>query len=140
MIKKVESNQRNIKFSFCKEPVTIDKSSEWGDGNLQNFPLGVFFKHDLLTDEVTHGVQPNETGTAPVGWVVDDSGFKKLPIHIGKELVVGTVTGITTLDGDINYEVTEPSFLCYNDDGNNKPDLKDCWAQTLNSIQKNYIF
>lgn len=65
-MRKVESKQRNVKFSFCIEPVTIDKSAEWGPGNVQNFPDGVFFKHDPETDEITHGVQPNSDKTAPV--------------------------------------------------------------------------
>ena len=137
-MRKVESKQKDVKFSFCKEPVTIDKSSEWGEGNVQNFPNGVFFKHDSNTDEITHGVQPNEKGTAPVGWTHDLSNFKKLPIWIGKELEVGSITGMETLDGSINYEVTEPSYLCYNDNGNNEPNLSDSWAQTIEAVEKNY--
>ena len=79
-MRKVESNQRNVKFSFCPNPVTIDKSADWGEGNLQQFPNGVFLKHDPDSDEITHGVQPNKEVTAPVGWTHDLSNFKKLPI------------------------------------------------------------
>lgn len=138
-MRKIESNQRNINFSFCPSPVTIDKSSEWGPGNLQNFPDGVFLKHDDVTGEVTHGVQPNEDKSAPVGWTSDENGFKKLPIWLGKELEVGTVTGLETLDGPINYEVTEESYLCYNDNGNGEPNLGDSWAQTKVALDKNYV-
>lgn len=136
-MKKIESNQRNIKFSFCSSPLTIDKSADWGEGNLQKFPNGVFLKHDESTFEITHGVQPNNIGTAPIGWTFDNKGFKKLPIWIGEKLFPGERRMINTLDGEITYLVAEDSYVCYN--GIETPDLEDVWIQSVKELEKNYI-
>lgn len=136
-MKQIESNQRNVNFSFCESPVTIDKSAAWGEGNLQNFPNGVFLKHDASGD-VTHGVQPKEDMSAPIGWLKDENGFKKLPIWIGERLAPGTTKNLLTLDGPIDYLVAEDSFVCCND-SDGIPNMKDSWVQSVAEINKNYI-
>jgi hypothetical protein len=142
-MKKVVSTQRGIAFVFCPSPITIDKRSEWGDAadNLQQGPNGAFLKMaDAYT--ISHLVQPNETKTAPVGWVVgSEKGlFDKQPIWVDdvNVLTAGDVKKINTLDGPIRYTAKEPAMVCYNDvDG--KPNLNDGWVQTLANLKKNYI-
>ena len=77
-MRRIESNQRNVEFIYCSSPVTIDKSSEWGEGNLQNFPNGVFLKVKPENNTiVTHGIEPNKLGDCPTGWIEDSYGFQK---------------------------------------------------------------
>jgi hypothetical protein len=137
-MRKVKSRQKKVKFSFCKAPVTIDKSASWGPGNFQNFPDGVFFKHDdKNSGVVTHGVQPNAEKTAPIGWEKNAKGtFDKLPIWVDKKVITeGTVT-MQTKDGEINYEIKAPSCKVYN--GADKPDLTDGWIMKVGELIKNY--
>jgi len=110
-----------------------------GEENLQKAPNGAFLKFSSDT-EVSHLVQPNDDKTAPVGWVVGDKAglFHKAPIWIGEVLEVGTTKELSTLDGDIKYDITEPSMVCYND-RNGEPDLSDAWVQSIAQIKKNYI-
>lgn len=141
-MKQIESTQRNVRFVFCPNPVTIDKRDEWGDNpeNMQQAPNGAFLKFSSDT-EVSHLVQPNDDRSAPVGWVVGDEpgAFHKAPIWVDeKVLQPGTTKELATLDGDIKYEVTEPSMVCYNDNGG-EPNLNDGWVQTVAQIEKNYI-
>lgn len=131
------STQRNIDFVYCPHPVTVDKSAEWGKGNIQQFPNGVFLKKN---DEgiITHGVQPNDDQSAPVGWRLQPDGFfEKLPIWLIKELEVGTMVELDTLDGVINYEVKKPTYLvCQNLNG--EPNLSDSWAISVENFNNSY--
>ncbi len=144
-MKKIVSKQRAVVFLFCASPVTIDKSAEWGPGNLQLAPNGAFLKvHEPEGEDltITHLVQPNADKTAPIGWVKTSSNmYDKVPIWVDDEnpLPVGETVPIQTADGLINYEVKEPAYRCYNDlDGEPNPD--DCWAQTEAALKKNYEF
>lgn len=142
MKKKIDSTQRNVRFVFCPSPVTIDKRGEWGDNaeNMQKAPNGAFLKFSSAT-EVSHLVQPNEDKTAPVGWVVGDEPgmFHKAPIWVDEDVLQpGTTKELTTLDGDIEYDVTEPAMVCYND-LNGEPNTNDAWVQTVAQIKKNYV-
>jgi len=138
-IKKVNSKQNRVQFSFCPHPFTIDKSSEWGEGNKQLFPDGGYMKHESIGSiNVTHGVQPNIYGTSPIGWLKNNDGtFRKQPIFIGEELKVGTTHELNTLDGVVSYEVKEPSILCYN--GTTEPNMKDVYVQSIKNLQENYF-
>lgn len=138
-MRKIKSKQENVKFSYCPNPVTIDKSASWGDGGIQDFPNGVFFKHDPITDVITHGVQPNEDDSAPVGWYEYHKGvYNKLPIFVDDNaLSISSIVSINTLDGLINYVVNEPSRIVCNMD-NGVPNLKDCGVMTVKEIEKNY--
>jgi hypothetical protein len=140
-MKKIDSNQRNVRFVFCPSPITIDKRSEWGnnDENFQKAPNGAFLKYSSDT-EVSHLVQPNNDRTAPVGWIVGDEPglFHKSPIWVDENILQpGTTKELSLLDGDFVYEVVEPSMVCYNDlDG--QPNLNDGWVQKVSQISKNY--
>ncbi len=139
----VQSKQKNVVFVFCSFPVTIDKRGDWGPdpSNLQIGPNGAFLKMNSPT-VVSHLVQPNQEKTAPVGWVQGESAglFNKAPIWVTDEVLqTGTTKQMKTLDGDLNYEVKEPSMVCYNGDQNG-PNLNDGWVQTMNNLQKNYEF
>ena len=138
-MRKIESKQKNIVFIYCKDPVTIDKSSSWGDGNIQNFPKGVFLKLNVHS-EVTHGVQPNEENTAPEGWLKGTRGigYNKKPIWIGEKLFPGEIKIINTLDGQIEYNIGEDSYICYN--GEDSPNIQDSWIQSVRELEKNYEF
>jgi len=138
-IRKVSSKQNDVHFSYCPHPVTIDKSVEWGDGNVQQFPNGVFLKHEENgSPNITHGVQPNEDSTAPVGWIKNHLGtYEKKPIFIGEKLEEGMVRQIDTLDGPIEYVVREPSIMCWN--GDEEPNLKDCYIQPIKNLEANYF-
>jgi hypothetical protein len=150
-MKKILSKQRNQKFSYCPHPVTIDKSADWGPGNFQNFPDGVFLKH-ANNDIITHGVQPTVDRSRPVGWIPSDLEgvgwigetewlFDKMPIWVEEETVLceNDVITLDTLDGKIMYTCKGPSFCCYNDlDG--KPNFNDSWVQLIKDIEKNYFF
>lgn len=136
-MKKIKSRQENVKFIFCPSPFTIDKSEEWGEGNLQQFPNGGFLK---INDDgkVSHGVQPNEGGTAPLGWEVQENGlFRKKPIWLSPEVHTEGVISMETADGQIDYEVKEPSMVTYND-LNGEPNRNDGWVQTVANLEKNY--
>lgn len=138
-MQKLESTQRNVQFSFCQSPVTIDKSDEWGPNNLQVFPNGVFLKH---TDSVniSHGVQPNEKGNAPIGWMPNGQGtFNKLPIWVMQSFEAGDSVEIDTRDGVMNISYDEPFVQVCNSDVDGNPDLTDSWAQKLSDLEKNYV-
>ena len=138
-MKKVKSKQRNVKFSYCPSPVTIDKSSEWGEGNIQHFPNGVFFKHNE-EDVITHGVQPNVDHTAPIGWKKQNNGlYEKSPIWIIEEVEAGRERSLLTLDGSFNYDIEEKSFLVCQDK-NGKKALNDSWIVKGKDLCKNYYF
>jgi hypothetical protein len=141
-MKLIESTQRNVAFVFCGSPLTIDKRASWGenDDNFQKAPNGAFLKMKSET-EVSHLVQPNADKTAPVGWVPGDNlgQFHKAPIWVDEEILQpGTTKELSTIDGDIKYEVTAPSMVCYND-LNGKPNLNDAWVQSVEQIEKNYV-
>jgi hypothetical protein len=136
---KVLSKQQDVQFIWCPNPVTIDKSSEWGSGNFQNAPNGAFLKMKSPT-EVSHLVQPNEDKTAPIGWVATNKPgyFDKCPIFIIENLSIGRCVPVNTLDGDIIYDVKVPSCLVCNL-VNGQPNYEDCWIQSEEDILKNYI-
>lgn len=139
----ISSIQKNILFILCLSPITIDKSAEWGENNLQLGPHGAFLKINEGEElEVSHLVQPNAEKSAPIGWIktVTPNRFDKAPIWVEKEsLSIGETVPIQTADGIINYEVTEETYLCYND-LNGEPNPADCWAQTAKNLKKNYEF
>jgi hypothetical protein len=140
-MKLIQSTQVNLPFVMIKSPVTVDKSGEWGEGNLQLGPNGGFLK---LSDPITvsHLVQPKPDWSAPIGWRPGSKPglFTKDPIWIDEKNVLqpGTKHSMTTADGPIEYNVQEPSVVCYNDlDG--KPNLNDGWVQKLSVLGKNYV-
>ncbi len=139
----IQSKQRNVAFVFCASPVVIDKRAEWGQdpSNLQQGPNGAFLKMNSST-EVSHLVQPNEDKSAPVGWIQGDGPglFTKSPIWVEDEVIQpGAKIQMMTLDGEINYEVKEPSVVCYNGDTSG-PNLADGWIQSMKNLTKNYEF
>lgn len=142
-MRKLESKQKNVKFSYCPYPVTLDKSKDWGPGNIQSFPNGVFFKHNE-NDIITHGVQPNDD--CPIGWFPSDLDgvcffgdmnglFDKAPIWIDETVLNNGNYIINTLDGSMDYEVKEPSHFCYNNENGG-----DTWIQTVEELKKNYYY
>lgn len=147
-MKLVTSKQTNVVFSWCPNPTTIDKSASWGTDNLQEFPNGAFLKHDNH-GVITHGVQPNEDQTAPVGWrplnsCIDgncpQTCYEKLPIWVHDETVYHeSVVPLQTLDGLIKYKVTEPSVIVAQDENGN-PSEKDIWIMTIADLKKNYNY
>lgn len=141
IMKLIQSTQVDQQFVMVTSPVTIDKSAEWGEGNLQKGPTGGFLKlADPLT--VSHLVQPKPDFSAPIGWRPGSQPglFTKNPIWVDEENVLqpGTKHSLMTADGPMEYEVNEPSMLCYNDlDG--EPNLDDVWIQKISAIRKNYV-
>lgn len=145
------SKQVNIPFVFCPDPIVIDKRKSWGESsdNFQNGPNGAFLKmKDYKT--VSHLVQPNNDKTAPVGWTYtgQDNLYNKLPIFIGEKINKGETKRVKTLDGEINYEAKEDSWVVYNvknitnpeECGDYEPNLDDCWVQKESDLIKNYHF
>lgn len=138
-MKKVLSKQRGVKFLFCGSPVTIDKTKDWGDNNLQLFPNGAFLK---INDDntVSHGVQPNSDNTAPVGWIANGDGtFDKAPIWVDESKVYENNHSISlnTLDGKMDYVAKEPSVVVFN--GNEESiDPNDSWLMEVKGLKKNY--
>lgn len=143
-MRKLESRQRNVRFLFCSNPVTIDKQKDWGDSaeNLQQAPNGAFLKTSSST-EISHLVQPNGDKTAPIGWMpgAEPGLFDKLPIWVDDEHVLqpGDIKKIHTADGEIEFTVKEPSMVCYND-LDDAPNEDDSWIQKVFDIKKNYEF
>lgn len=91
--------------------------------------------------EVSHLVQPNADKSAPVGWVPGSGPglFDKAPIWIDdKQPEVGSTVKMETLDGPIEYEVKEPSYVCYSGDADG-PNKQDGWVQTVENVEKNYV-
>ena len=109
-MKLVESHQKNVQFIFCPNPVTIDKSLEWGEGNLQVAKEYAFLK---LKDDgytVANMVQSNENKTAPVGWItsveIKEKGFfDKKPIFVDDSRIFQPDENVEldTLDGKMKY-------------------------------------
>jgi hypothetical protein len=140
-MRRIVSKQQNVAFIFCASPVIIDKRAEWGadPSNLQTAPDGAFLKMSSPT-AVSHLVQPNTDKTAPIGWILGDGPglFSKAPIWVDEEVLQpGSTKSMTTRDGNLNYDVTAPSMVCYNGDENG-PDLTDGWVQKLTDLAKNY--
>lgn len=142
---KVNSRQTEVVFSWCPHPVTIDKSEDWGKGSMQHFPNGVFLKHDTHGN-VTHGVQPNEDKTAPVGWVPSHTCidipcaktcYDKSPIWASVAIAESGKIRLDTIDGFVEYEIKEPSCVVAQDD-NGKPSETDRWVMTIRELQKSY--
>lgn len=137
---RVLSKQRNVSFVFCADPLTIDKRSSWGENseNFQKAPNGCFLKMKSST-EISHLVQPNDDKTAPVGWVPasEEGLYDKQPIHILRKVNPGEFVTLTTLDGEIVYEVKEPSAVVCNDNAG-EPNEEDSWVQKWSDIEKNY--
>lgn len=138
-MKLTKSKQRNVRFIWCANPITIDKRAEWGDSsdNLQIGRDGAFLK---INDDgsVSHLIQPNADKTAPIGWMKSEEGFDKLPIWIEEEsLQTGAIHKMNTADGPVEYSVVEPSRVCYNDDAG-QPNMNDGWVQTEKNLAKNY--
>jgi len=137
---KVESKQRNVRMIYCPYPTTIDKSADWGEGNIQESQNGACFLKLDDKGEVSHMVQSRVNFKCPIGWVIGDGKdlYHKAPIFIGEELWVGRTYVLDTLDGKMEYEVKEPSFLCYN--GEDSPNMEDVYVQTRKNLIANYDF
>lgn len=136
MNKIIESKQKNITFIKCDHPFTIDRSKDWGEGNLRQFPEGGWLRVD--NGKVSRGVQSNEENTAPVGWIKNENGtFDKENIYVIQELELGDHE-IDTMDGRMKYEVKEKSYLVCNLE-NNKPNLRDAWIMKEKDLVNNYI-
>lgn len=135
----LKSKQEKVLFIKNKYPFVIDKSKDWGPDSLQNFPNGGWLK---LNDknEVLHGVQDIGDWSSLIGWEPDDNEnygyFKKSPIFLIKQLSLGKHK-IQTLDGIINYEVKENSYLVCNMIKGLK-DLNDIYIITKSELLKNY--
>lgn len=154
-MKLLDSKQTDVLFTYCPHPVTIDKSAEWGVGNVQQFPNGVFFKHDEF-GEVTHGVQPdgNPNDPSPVGWFWNGNHIDEMPIYdklpiwvnldnpITPEMYVGDISSIfvmQTLDGVVEYEIKEPMIIVANSNSDEDgPDPDDTWLISLKNLKENY--
>lgn len=141
----IHGKQKNVLFIWCSSPINIDKSSEWGPNNHQFAPNGAFLKVNEGEEgeqlSVSHLVQPNESGSAPLGWFeTSPNRYDKCPIWVEDEaLPIGEVKTITTADGVINYEVKEESYVCYNNTASGA-DIADSWIQTADNLRKNYEF
>ncbi len=136
----IKSKQIRVHFVFCPHPIMMDLSEVFGPGNLQFAQSGAFLKMQDDHFTVSHLVQSNADQTAPIGWrpTSQKGRFDKNPIWVEEEkLVAGDVVNMMTKDGKINYEVTEPSRICYND-LNGQPDLTDRWVQKESVLRQNY--
>ena len=143
-MKKLISKQTNIAFLTCTDPVTIDKRASWGnnESNLQSAPNGGFLKLKDATT-ISHLVQGNADMTAPVGWIPTGTPglFDKKPIWIDEQFVpANTPYKLKTLDGEMEYNLAEDAYICYNSKDDGEPDLADVWLQKESDVKKNYIF
>jgi len=142
-MKLVESTQKNIKFIFCPNPTTIDKSIEWGPGNLQVAKDCAFLKLENDNFTVANLVQSNESKTAPVGWIANSKGlFDKKPIFVDDSKVFQPDENVEldTLDGKMKYTLDKPYVVVYNTKDSGEIDQKDCWVMTLENLKKNYHY
>lgn len=140
---KVLSKQVNVPFVYCPSPIVIDKRDDWGpsEDNYQRAPKGAYLK---MSDDITvsHLVQPNEDNSAPIGWEVTPYPglFTKSPIFITEEVLdAGITVHISTLDGPIQYEVKEPSMICFNQTKVGDINYADSWVQSMKNLEKNYF-
>lgn len=132
-------DQMGVTFIKCEHPFTIDKSAEWGEGNVQEFPNGGYLR--IVEGCVGWGVQPNADFTAPIGWVPNGKGtFDKLPIWVQDFIYKPTgFLPLLTKDGFISYEVKTPTVIVYNCK-NNRPDWQDSWAMPFADLVKRYSY
>lgn len=123
---------------FVEYPMTLDKSKDWGEGNIQEFPNGGFLQ--FQNGKITHGVQPNEDLSAPIGWVKTDEQdiFKKKNIYAVQNKF--PIVQLKTKDGDMEYQnPNKNGWVCFNQLENNTPDTTDSWFVTNDQFQKLYI-
>ncbi|MTB52196.1 hypothetical protein [Lewinella sp. W8] len=134
---KAVSRKGRIRHIYCPHPMTLDKSSSWGPGNVQHFPKGCFLQ---LNDrgEVTHGVQANSTGKAPVGWHhVEGEYFEK--DLVWAEQRSETSIRLTTLDGPMTYDnPSADGFVLYNSTPEGAPDYDDPWFMPAAKFHRVY--
>lgn len=144
-MKKIESNQKNVRFVYCPDPITLDKSKSWGQGNIQRADNGAFLK---LTKEgtVSNLVQPNSDKSAPIGWIAsretqEKGFFDKKPIFLDDSKVFqpNEQISLDTLDGKMNYSLDKPFVIVYNTTDKGEIDQQDCWVMTLENLSKNYL-
>ena len=133
----VTSKQNNVNFIYCSSPITIDKSKDWGGNNLQVAETAWLKLNSDNT--VSHLVQDNGFESAPLGWFRNSNGsFDKSPIYVIIALETG-IHPVKTKDGDMDYNVTESSYLVCNL-LSNKPDYNDCWVMTKKDLLKHYNY
>jgi len=142
----VDSFQRYIMFFWLSSPTTIDKQADWGEGddNYQMFPNGTYLKASDGTGdiEISHGVQPNEAGTAPLGWTYNSPNrYDKLSIWVSHEIYpAGTKLTVKTADNvkPLEYICKKDSVLVANYLPSGEPNTDDVWVQTVENLEKNY--
>lgn len=146
-MKLVQSTQKNVRFIFCPNPVTVDKSLEWGEGNLQVAKEYAFLKLKNDGFTVANLVQSNKSKSAPVGWIrsseIDEIGFfNKKPILVDDSTIYqpGESVELETLDGKMKYSFDKSFVIVYNSTDEGELDQKDCWAMTLENLKKNYDY
>ena len=141
VIQKYSSLKGETTHYKMKSPFTIDKSADWGDGNVQRMDAGDYVQ---VNSEgiITHAVKANEEGTAPVGWyLVGGNKYLKFPVFA---VYVEPNISITldTLDGVMTYNTTETGgFIVSNSKRSGKifvPNSDDEWFVTYENFVKNY--
>lgn len=129
---KYKSIQPITTFLKLKSPFTIDKSSEWGPGNIQEFLIGGFLKVNEDGKTISHGVQPNKDFSAPVGWEqVIGNTYKKLDIEA--DFVEPGPILVKTLDGQMQHENKFGGYIC-----GNIGEVEDFWFVEKDKFEKLY--
>lgn len=154
-VTKIESIQGSHYFIRCDDPIILDKSKSWGEGNLQSHPNGCFLRVNAPVNgvsSVSHCVAFNHYKTEPKGWYhLRDRKYLKRAIWITGRILLPspintspTIIQLDTADGPMTYKITEPSMLVCNqithdiDRCYGEPDIDDCWIDTVSSIKKKY--
>ena len=137
------------------DPITLDKSAEWGEGNVQSHDEGCWIQLSNETIEGTEvfGVSHLVANVSlsgvdiPVGWKhaknpfneerTETQIFNKLPVFAEQETVANIVR-LETLDGKMEYDnAGKDGWILYNGlDG--KPDQKDPWFMKDEQFKNTY--
>ena len=135
-MKRYRSLQPPARFVRFTSPMVLDRSAEWGPGSVQSFPNGAFLRL-RSNDEVSHGIQPNEDFSAPVGWepTAKRGLFRKKDISAERIEGSGSIV-ITTLDGPVSCPL--PCYLCANLNYHGEPDPHDRWPRPVAEFEAAY--
>jgi hypothetical protein len=135
---KAISRKGRVRHIFCPHPMTLDKSSSWGPGNVQHFPNGCYLQLNER-GEVTHGVQPNAARTAPIGWHHVEGEFYEKDLVWAEHRTESSVK-LMTLDGPMTYDNHESNgFVLYNATPEGDPDYDDPWFMSAKKFHRVYV-
>lgn len=130
---------------WVSEPIVLDKSKNWGEGNIQKHKDGCWVQ--IKNGKVSHLVAGDEF--EPVGWskynfskgtpytMINSNLFWKRPVRA--EQIYAPTVKMKTLDGEMDYDnSTRDGWVIYNTDMCGDPNFEDGWFMTNTDFKTQY--